>query len=820
MGSSYKYDAFISYRHTELDKFVAENLHKQLEAFRLPKSIAKRHQGEKNKIERVFRDKEELPLTSNLEDPIVQALENSEWLIVICSPRLRESMWCKKEIETFVKLRGRERVLAVLIEGEPADSFPDELLFKIEKRTLPDGTVEEIKVPVEPLAADVRGKTKKEVLKAMKTEVLRLLAAMFRLTYDDLRQRHRERRMRRILTASLIGGAACLLFGLYSTATALRIHRQNEQISAQSEEIKKQSDEISKQNEELALRQARSLAELAGSYLEDGNRAAAIATATEALTESEGIALPYTPEAQMILTESVRAYDTGNVMRAEYQYETAGKIESVKASPDKDTICIYDGTGSLTLFDLEKREVIKVFSADEYVVSGDYGCTFLGDDKFVYSDYRGKVCVFDLNTRSVIKELEADLVPELHADREGKYLAVETWKKNCDIYDGETFEKLGTTPEIETTAYADGPYLFADGVFVYAYSTKNEQKENLYTIYFIDLKTMEVISTYSLNTRELKDIEVHDGIAYMVTGEYGEYYADCDAYTSAIDIAGGNLLWECEHENYYPREITYPINDGATNLLSITDTTAYLTDIQTGTVKAVLTLPSEVVSSYVYADMNNFLLYCESGEMLVVSSEHNSSFDMSHLFECKSQRNREILHSGHGTVVWEYNDKKVTVYAQAAGPDVVPTDTVYELPESTEEINGEQAVEIVQSYGLERPEFVNTLYYSEDNKYCFIQYWDYSVAIYNTEEERLCHTIENAYPTEWCLGTDAEGFTYLLGYYGCYVLNQDMVPVMWIEEANAVDFENKKVYLNWNSQYYEAPIYTVEELIEIAKNRN
>ena len=125
---TYHYDAFISYRHTETDKFVAENLIKQLEAFKLPRSVAKKLKGKKTKIERVFRDREELPLTNNLEEPIVEALQSSEWLIVICSPRLPESMWCKKEIETFISLRGREHVLAVLIEGEPSESFPEELL--------------------------------------------------------------------------------------------------------------------------------------------------------------------------------------------------------------------------------------------------------------------------------------------------------------------------------------------------------------------------------------------------------------------------------------------------------------------------------------------------------------------------------------------------------------------------------------------------------------------------------------------------------------------------------------------------------------------
>ena len=67
-----RYDAFISYRHSELDKFVAEELHKQLENFKIPKNIAK--QSNKKKISRIFRDKDELPITSNLADPILNAL--------------------------------------------------------------------------------------------------------------------------------------------------------------------------------------------------------------------------------------------------------------------------------------------------------------------------------------------------------------------------------------------------------------------------------------------------------------------------------------------------------------------------------------------------------------------------------------------------------------------------------------------------------------------------------------------------------------------------------------------------------------------------
>ena len=127
MEKKWYYDAFISYRHTELDSFVAKNLHKQLESFKLPKNVVRKMQANakadanhsevesKTRITRVFRDQEELPLVSNLADPIMEALEKSEFLIVICSPRLKESMWCKKEIETFIRLHDREHVWAVLI---------------------------------------------------------------------------------------------------------------------------------------------------------------------------------------------------------------------------------------------------------------------------------------------------------------------------------------------------------------------------------------------------------------------------------------------------------------------------------------------------------------------------------------------------------------------------------------------------------------------------------------------------------------------------------------------------------------------------------
>ena len=124
------YDAFISYRHCELDSFVAENLHKKLESFRLPKSVRSKVKNGKTKITRVFRDVDELPLSEDLSDPINNALSNTDFLITICTPRYPLSRWCMKEIEVFLQSHPRDHILVVLAEDEPYNSFPEILTYE------------------------------------------------------------------------------------------------------------------------------------------------------------------------------------------------------------------------------------------------------------------------------------------------------------------------------------------------------------------------------------------------------------------------------------------------------------------------------------------------------------------------------------------------------------------------------------------------------------------------------------------------------------------------------------------------------------------
>lgn len=204
-GESYRYDAFISYRHLPLDMAVASRLQELLENYRPPKQVEGLRQ---QRITRVFRDTSELPTSGDLGNDISEALKRSRFLIVICSEQIRDSRWCMEEINLFKKYHnGRtNQILPLLVSGEPGEVFPEQLLTETRTRIGADGVEEEYEAAIEPLCADVRADTVQKSLKRLKTEFLRIAAPILGCSFDTLYQRHLRRQKRRnatVLSASI-----------------------------------------------------------------------------------------------------------------------------------------------------------------------------------------------------------------------------------------------------------------------------------------------------------------------------------------------------------------------------------------------------------------------------------------------------------------------------------------------------------------------------------------------------------------------------------------------------------------------------------------
>jgi TIR domain len=214
----WRYCAFISYRHGGRDGQIAEWLAKSIERYRLPRAVIRQY-GLPQRVGRVFRDEEELPTSASLSEQIEQALRASRFIVVICSPRLQHSKWCRREIELFQSLRGRDHMLAVLVDGDPSkaggadDPFPPELRYL--PSAAPKASSAAAAIEDEPIAADLRRGSGLFDGELRRRALLRIVAGLVGCNFDDLYERDKRRARQRNLTLGVLGTAlVCILVAL------------------------------------------------------------------------------------------------------------------------------------------------------------------------------------------------------------------------------------------------------------------------------------------------------------------------------------------------------------------------------------------------------------------------------------------------------------------------------------------------------------------------------------------------------------------------------------------------------------------------------
>src|SRR5215208_7946106 len=82
-----RYYAFLSYSHQDAE--LADWLHRELERFRVPHSLAGRLTANgvvPRRLTPIFRDQQDLSAGGDLAEEIKAALAASQFLIVLCSP--------------------------------------------------------------------------------------------------------------------------------------------------------------------------------------------------------------------------------------------------------------------------------------------------------------------------------------------------------------------------------------------------------------------------------------------------------------------------------------------------------------------------------------------------------------------------------------------------------------------------------------------------------------------------------------------------------------------------------------------------------------
>ena len=219
---NFTYDAFISYRHVDPDRQYAKWLHKALETYKVPGDLVQK--GYPSKIKKIFRDEEELPASSDLSKEIDSALESSRFLIVVSSPRIIESIWCDAEVKKFRELGRHDKIIALLIEGEPSESFLPSLCEIRHQVKNDDGTTTEKIEIVEPLAADVRPSREESQRELKSLAKLRILACILGCKFDDLRKRELRRKQRKM---AIFGTLMAFLVIVFASLTVFALRERD-----------------------------------------------------------------------------------------------------------------------------------------------------------------------------------------------------------------------------------------------------------------------------------------------------------------------------------------------------------------------------------------------------------------------------------------------------------------------------------------------------------------------------------------------------------------------------------------------------------------
>ena len=196
--NDYTYDAFISY-NLENKEFVAK-LEKALENFKPPKdlNLPQKHLN-------VFRFEGDMTGTDYYQS-IKDHLRKSAKLIVICSPKARQSKYINDEISRFAEINNPLNIIPILLEGLPNNEASEK---QLDQRAFPEKLCEIISMPLAVNYVGINLIEDRVNRGAFEGAWYTLLANIYGISREEIEQRdkkriQKQRRFRLILTIFII----------------------------------------------------------------------------------------------------------------------------------------------------------------------------------------------------------------------------------------------------------------------------------------------------------------------------------------------------------------------------------------------------------------------------------------------------------------------------------------------------------------------------------------------------------------------------------------------------------------------------------------
>jgi WD40 repeat protein len=238
------YDGFISYSHAADDQ-LAPRLQAGLQRFAKP--------WWKRRALRIFRDEASLSANPHLWSSITEAMDQSDWFVLLLSEEAAKSEWVDREVAYWLELKDPERIIPVVTDGEfswaDGDIGPD-------STAAPPSLLGAF--ADEPRWVDLRFARTEQQLDLRHTEfrsaVADIASAVRSVAKDEL-ESEEIRQHRRTVRTAWAAGVTVLLLGVAATVGAVVAVDQSNEAQTQRDEAERLALEETNQRAE-AERQA------------------------------------------------------------------------------------------------------------------------------------------------------------------------------------------------------------------------------------------------------------------------------------------------------------------------------------------------------------------------------------------------------------------------------------------------------------------------------------------------------------------------------------------------------------------------------------
>lgn len=190
--TDYRYFAFISYSRKDIK--WAKWLQKKLQDYRLPAKLVRVHKQLPKRIYPVFRDQQDIS-GNILQEALQEALRQSRYLIVICSPNSAASKYVNDEIRYFTKLGRQAQIIPLIVDGIAFSKEKEQECFPKALRMLSP----------EPLGINIQEYGKRGAF-------LRVVSCLLQIHHDEVIRRDGVRMAVR-KAAAAVAGAALVVAG-------------------------------------------------------------------------------------------------------------------------------------------------------------------------------------------------------------------------------------------------------------------------------------------------------------------------------------------------------------------------------------------------------------------------------------------------------------------------------------------------------------------------------------------------------------------------------------------------------------------------------